>query len=479
MMKTKPLTILFVIRNTTGLYNYKSILCSLFLRGHQVKVSFERIEENWTRGVYLEHLKEFQGKYQEFVYDFSQVRRDRWTRILLFARIILSYRRFLYTLGQSTYYRDRYITYLPLPLKIAIYTPLVSLLIKSFLKSSVAERLLLSLERHIPPYAPIREEIERMNPDVVISSAGNLILSSADVEYIKAASSLGIPTVFPIISWDYLATKGILPPYLDELLVWNEAQLKEAKEHHHFPNARMHVTGAPYFDDWFTVRNPSMTRKEFCLFHGLREQDPIVVYLGSSKNMAKDETGIVRELRHALDVSSDSRMCNTQIIVRPHPANIKIYKSLELRDVVVIPKKGSLPDTTASFQLFYDTLFHAVAAIVGVNTTAVIESIVAGKPCIAVLTEEYRKTQRDTIHFQQLLDADALEQARSCADVPSLLISLLDGKDMHRSGREAFIAKYIRPRGITTPAGEIVADEVERIAENSRSARIHRQAEEK
>lgn len=472
-MKTKPLTILFVIRNTTGLYNYKSILCSLFLRGHQVKVSFERIEENWTRGVYLEHLKEFQGKYQEFVYDFSQVRKDRWVKVLLPVRAILTYRRFLCAPGQSRYYRDRYIMYLPLPLKIALHTPLLSSITKSILKSRWVGSALLSLERHAPPYAPIRGEIERMNPDVVIASAGNLILSSADVEYIKAAASLGIPTIFPIISWDYLATKGILPPYLDELLVWNEAQLKEAKDHHSFPDARMRVTGAPYFDDWFALHAPSMTRKEFCLLHGLREQDPIVVYLGSSKNMAKNETGIVKELRHALDVCSDSRMRNTQIIVRPHPANIKIYKSLGLNDVKVIPKKGSLPDTMESFQLFYDTLFHAVAAIVGVNTTAVIESIVAGKPCIAILTEEYRKTQRDTIHFQQLLAADALEQARSCADVPSLLLSLMEGVDEHRRGREAFIARYIRPRGLAINAGEIAVDEIERIAENSRNARTH------
>ena len=125
-MANRLLTIFFVIRNTSGLYNYKGILRSLFLHGHRVKVSFERTEENWTRGPYLEHLKEFQKEYPEFVYDFSRARADRWVSVLLPVRAILTYRRFLCAPGQSTYYRDRYITYLPLLLKLALHIPILS-----------------------------------------------------------------------------------------------------------------------------------------------------------------------------------------------------------------------------------------------------------------------------------------------------------------------------------------------------------------
>lgn len=469
-MKTKPLAILFVIRNTAGLYNYKSILRSLFLRGHKVKVSFERAEENWTHGPYLDHLEEFKKEYPEFEYYFSKPRADHWIHRV---RAMLTYRRYLCIPKQSSHYRDRCIAYLPWLLRLGVFLPITKLV----LKWGITEKFLLRLENKVPPYEPILEEIRNMNPDVVISSMGNLPMTSADVEYVKAAQSLGIPTIFPVISWDYLTTKGVLPSYLDELLVWNKTQVQEAKEHHHFPEARIHVTGAPYFDDWFETHEPSMTKKEFCLLYGLRADDDIIVYLGSQKNSIKKETDIVRDLRSALDADSDSRIRATQIVVRPHPANTDMSRSLALRDAIMIPEKGCLPDKAASFQLFYDTLFHSRAAIVGINTTAVIESIIVGKPCIAVLTEEYRNKQTDALHFQHLLDADALDQVRSCADIPDILISLMEGKDVRREQRESFITDYIRPLGRDKVAGEIVVDEVERIVADHMARRHSSMAE--
>ena len=462
-MTSHPLTILFVIRNTSAIYSYKSILSAMLLRGHRVEASFERLEENWTGGFYLEPLKEFKRAFPAFSYHWSYQRKDFWVTALQYVRTILSYRRFLCVSGQSPYYRDRLVSYLPLPLSLALRAPILGSAVRFLLKRNSAGAALWFLEHRIPPSPLLIDQIKRISPDVVVASAGNLILSSADVEYLKAASSLGIPTVFPVISWDYLATKGILPSSIDEVLVWNEAQRKEGVTHHGLPSNRMVTTGAFYFDEWFGPRGASLTRHEFCARHDLRPKDPIVVYLGSSKNMAKNETGLVREIRQAFDAHDDPRVRATQIIVRPHPANGKIYASLNLHDVVVIPEGGALPDHAASFQLFSDTLSHVAAVIVGVNTTAVLESIVAGKPCIALLTEQYRNTQQDTLHFQQLLSADALECAYTSEEVALRFASLLNGNDERRTNRDAFIASYIRPRGLDVSAADHAVDEIERI----------------
>ena len=180
-MTSRKLSILFAIRNTTAFYNYRGIVRSLLLRGHSVKVSFERFQEDWTDGIYLEPVKAFQKEHPEFTYDQSQARRDRWFNILVSVRAMLTYRRFLINADQSTYYRDRYARYLLWPIRMALRVPVCDVIAKAFLKNGITGKILLFVEWIAPPHAPIREEITRMNPDVVIASAGNLPMTSADI----------------------------------------------------------------------------------------------------------------------------------------------------------------------------------------------------------------------------------------------------------------------------------------------------------
>ncbi|MDZ4299980.1 MAG: hypothetical protein U1A26_03615, partial [Candidatus Sungbacteria bacterium] len=256
----------------------------------------------------------------------------------------------------------------------------------------------------------------------------------------------------------------------DFLLCWNDMQAGEAVEHQGFVLTQLRITGAPVFDDWFTKLRPSGTREEFCRAHDLRAEDPVVVYLGSSRHMAADETWLIGSLRAALDNSPDARMRRMQIIVRPHPANWRIYEKVSLPGVVVLPREGTLPDGPATLQLFYDTLHHAVAAIDGANTSAIIDSIIAGCPGIAIITDEYKHTQIETKHFNQLVAADALYCARGAEEVWDVLGRLLNGADEKKEKRKAFVERFIRPCGLEISAGEAAAREVEKIILGQSSA---------
>ena len=191
-----------------------------------------------------------------------------------------------------------------------------------------------------------------------------------------------------------------------------------------------------------------------------------MVYLGSSANIAKDETWLVLELREALNKSPDELLRNAKLVVRPHPANCKVYEKIdgssEAHGIFIFPKTGALPNDQDSRKLLYNTLYHS-AAVVGINTSAMIESVIVGKPVVSYLTDEYRKTQAEAQHFQQLLAENVLEVVKTPEEFVEVAGKLIAGKDTHKKEREAFVKKFIRPLGFEKLAGEAAADEIEKM----------------
>lgn len=460
-MSEKKSNILFAIRSTNNFHHMKSIVAGLCGRGHTVHALFDPRWSKHEGG--LDAVREYEKKFPRFSYEFSLRRKDRWARLLFFTREILSYRRYLRIEKgkQSSYYKDRYEAYLPNSFRAFLRLPYA----RSFVKTAFFGYMLKLAERIAPPDKEIAAAVKRFAPDFFLASPVDLRFASSELEYLKAAKYLGIPTAVPVASWDNLTTKGLMHVFPDRLFVWNDVQEDEAVVHQDFPRERTRIIGAPMFDGWFSEMRPSLTREEFCARHGLRTEDPIVAYLGSSSNMAKDETWLVEKLRDALDNAPDELLRHTQMIVRPHPANAKIYEKISRANIAVFPKEGDLPDTSHALQLFFDTLYFSQVAIVGANTTGIIDAMVMGKPAIGILTGEYGKTQEETKHFRQLLDAEVLELVRDMDMFPATVKKMLDRHDERLEKRQAFIKRYIRPRGLEMPAGEAAAMEVERMME--------------
>ncbi len=91
-----------------------------------------------------------------------------------------------------------------------------------------------ALEAAVPPDAGIDRFLERLEPDVVVAT-GTFRHLSSEVDVLKSARRLGIPTAVFVTSWDNLTNKGALKFVPDRVLVWNEAQAREAVELHHVP----------------------------------------------------------------------------------------------------------------------------------------------------------------------------------------------------------------------------------------------------
>src|SRR5262249_3622564 len=107
----------------------------------------------------------------------------------------------------------------------------------------------------------------------------------------------------------------------------------------------------------------------------------------------------IRELR------KDPALREAGILIRPHPQKPEEWRDVDLSgldQVAVWPRGGAKPldrDTRAGY---YDALYHAALGV-GINTSALIEGAIVGRPVFTVLAPEFAETQEGTLHFHHLV----------------------------------------------------------------------------
>jgi hypothetical protein len=329
-------------------------------------------------------------------------------------------------------------------------------------------RRLARLEDAIPASGRISRYLREQAPDVVLATA--VLKKPSQIEFLKSARRLRIPAGICVPSWDNLTNKGLLKFVPERVLVWNDVQRREAVELHGAPEERVVVTGAQLFDDWFE-RRPSRTRDEFAREVGLDPSEPYVLYVCSNPAMTEvAEVGFVTEWIDALRSSSDERLRRVGVVIRPHPNSADSWRDVDLsrfENVTVWPAVGDLPVTEQARVDFYDSLAHS-AAVVGINTTAMIEGAIVGKSVLTVLAPEF--AQESTLHFHYLLEENGgfLHVASSLGEHVEQLVRVLDHDAADAERRKRFVESFVRPHGLDRPATPIFADAVEELA----SARV-------
>jgi hypothetical protein len=324
-------------------------------------------------------------------------------------------------------------------------------------------RRLARLEAAIPPGRLHLELLRSWRPDAVLASPV-VEVASPQVEFVKAAQALGIPSGVCIASWDNLTNKGLIRVVPDRVLVWNEIQRGEATELHGVPPERVVVTGAQKFDDWFEAE-PSTSADEFAAKAGLEPGRPFVLFLGSSPFIAPDEVSFVRRWVEALRARPG--LDDVGVLVRPHPQNGGQwigFKS-EAPNVVVWPPAGAQPDSGDARVDFVDSLAHS-AVVVGVNTSALIEAGILGKSVFTLLDPQFAGTQEGTLHFHYLLEENGgfLHVARELDDHLEQLEAGIAGAADDAAQTREFVQRFVRPHGLESPAAPLVAQALQDLA---------------
>jgi hypothetical protein len=316
-----------------------------------------------------------------------------------------------------------------------------------------------SLEACLAPPGHIQSFLADESPDVLLL-AHLLPIGTTHADYLRAARRLGIRTVFPVRGWDNLTNKGLLRDAPDAVLVWNDLQAKEARELHRIPEQNLRLTGAPLCDPWFE-REPSRTREEFCRDVGLRADRPIVLYVCSSGFVARNEVDFVRSWIQLLRARG-APFAEAGFLVRPHPLNAAQWADVDLGEGArVWPRFGEAPHDEASRDNYFDTLYHS-DAVVGINSTAQIESAIVGRPVHTILADEFKETQQGTLHFHYLKadEFGLLHVARTIDEHAEQLEASLRGEG--DDGRnERFLKRFVRPLGLDRSASGLVADAIE------------------
>jgi hypothetical protein len=335
--------------------------------------------------------------------------------------------------------------------------------------------LLSAVERVLPVPEQFTEFVAEEQPDAVLVSP-LLERGIPQVNYLRAARKLGIPTGLCVASWDNLTNKGPILDPVDLVAVWNRAQMNEAVELHRVSPERIVITGAPLYDAWFD-RKPSADRSEFCARLGLPADRPYLLYVCSSGFIAPEEAGWILRWIERLRASQLRELVDVPVLIRPHPRNRLLNGSSEARrlstsdGVLIHPPEGEMAVDDVMLADYFDAIYHS-SAVVGVNTSAMIEAAFAGRGVYSLLGPRYRESQDGMPHFVHLRRAGGglVHVTSDPQEHAAMLVQALRGEGAADAAdrARAFLADFIRPHGLDQPATPLLVDAIESLASRLR-----------
>jgi hypothetical protein len=454
--------VVFIARHFTYFRNFESVIAALAERGHQVHLAADREEALGGR----ELVDRLAARFPRHVTcGFTPILQwGRYRRLSGALRVGLDYLR---------YSDPRYTTTPKLRDRAYERTAWFVLALARLPFRRLITQALEHVEAAVPRQVGVDDFIRQQQPDVLLVTP-LIELGSPQLDYVRAARSLGIRSALCVWSWDHLSSKALIRVVPDRIIVWNDVQREEAERFHGIGPDRVVVTGAQCFDQWFD-RTPSRDRETFCGAIGLPSDRPLLLYVCSAlfKN-SPSEAGFVLEWIGAIRRSTDARLRDAAILVRPHPQRLDEWtpdaRASLARERAVL--WGSNPVEEESRAGYFDSMFHA-SAVIGLNTSALVEAAIVDRPVLTLLLPEFRHNQEGTFHFHHLLTVGGgfLNVSRSIEEHAGQLTQVLAGGALRPN--RPFVERFIRPRGVGVAATPVFADAVETIARERAASSAH------
>jgi hypothetical protein len=439
--------VLFIARHFTYFRNFDSVIAALAERGHTVHLAADREEALGGREL-VDRLAERHAGVTVGVTPVRDV--GRYTRLSRALRLGLDYLR---------YSDPRYDTMPKLRARAYARTPAFVLALARLPHRALVMWLLERLEEAVPCHRGVEEFVRAARPDLMLVTP-LVELGSPQLDYLRVARRLGVRTALCVWSWDHLSSKALIRVRPDSLIVWNETQREEAVRFHGIPPERVHVTGAQCFDRWFG-RQPSSDRASFCRQAGLPDAGPYILYVCSALfRGSPSEAAFVGDWVRAIRASSDPALAGMNILVRPHPQRLDEWPERRIGRATVW---GSNPIDEKSRADYFDSLYHS-GAVVGLNTTALVEAAIVDRPVYTILLPEFYDNQEGTFHFHYLLTIGSgfLNAARTLDGHVRQLRALARGEPPRSNA--SFVERFIRPRGLAVAATPVFVETVEGLA---------------
>lgn len=464
--------ILFFMRHAGYVRNFEWAVRELTARGHRVTITFDSQKAGPSERAAYAQLEAIKSESPNL--EFGELIAPKRPSLLAVAakrlRLIQDYVRYHDPIfASATKLRARSARYLD-----GLSRRLVDMICRQPAKRERLSRFLHWLDQLIPPPRSISDRLRAVNPDLLMVTPlfGH---GSNQADYFKVGTELGVRSCLPVTSWDNMTSKGMAHAKPDRVLVWNEAQKREAVELQGFSADQVSVTGAHSYDHWFNWE-PSTTLQEFLSKLGLDPDQPYILFLGSSPFIAPNEPIVGLKWAKALRASKDPALRKVGIFIRPHPQNAQQWSETDmsfLGNAVVHPKGGSNPVSRSARDEYFDSMYFC-RLVFGVNTSGLIEAGILGKPVHTVLFDELAETQEGTLHFQYIASADdgLLDVSPNLDEHLEKLSAILRNAPDEAARSKAFVQSFVRPPSLTKTPSEIFADRIEEQFEQASPAPV-------
>jgi hypothetical protein len=334
----------------------------------------------------------------------------------------------------------------------------------------LVSRALDAIDRTVPPSPDIERFLDEQRPDLIVMTPLIGLVASSQLDLLRSALRRGIAIAVMVWSWDHLSSKALIRDAPDALFVWNAAQKREAMAMHGVPEGRIVVTGAQCYDQWFG-RLPRRSRAEFARHAGLPDERPYVLWACSALLPGTPpEPGIFLRWASQLRRSTDPRVRDVTILLRPHPSRTAEWADGHWRSVGNVVMFGGPPVDDRGREDYFDSL-HYSAAVVGITTSAFLEAAVVGRPVMSFYADDLVAEHEASLHFQHLVDAEhgLLTMADSLEEHERQLANVLAGPPADLLLRQQrFVHAFVRPQGVDVPATNVVVDALERLPHTPR-----------
>jgi len=433
--------ILFLARHYTYFRNFESLVRGLAQRGHLVHLVVERGE---TLGG-LAMVEALAGEFPSITYGEAPSRApDEWSWIVHRLRLGLDYLRYQHPVFDTAWKlraRSRERT----PGVFVRMAALVRLL--GGWSRRLLTRLLRAMERAVPQDPVIHDYLAAQRADILLLTP-LVDLASSQIEYLRAARSLRIPTGLCVWSWDHLSSKALIRDTPDRVFVWNETQKREAMTLHDVPPERVVVTGAQCFDWWFD-QQPSRDAAAFCREAGVQSAPYLLWVCSALIHGSAAEAPFVVKWIETLRRTESTGLRSIPILIRPHPSRQSEWDGVDVSALNATVWGGNPVDARSRAD-YFDTLYYS-AAVAGINTSAFIEAAILGRPVYTLVIPETADNQTGTVHFDYLLKAGGglLEVATSFDEHVAQLDAALAAS---KRSVKPFVREFVRPHGLDTSA---------------------------
>jgi len=242
-----------------------------------------------------------------------------------------------------------------------------------------------SIERAIPPELSLIGLLDDLKPDVMVVVPHRSV-ESIEVDFVRVARRLGVPSLFLPLRWDDLASSaGLQFDRPDAVAVWNDAQRLEIESVGRRPG-RVEITGAVLPSDVVTNAE-TVSRSDYCRKLAIDPARRIILIEAPSGSTRASVAAFQRWHRLAQSGPDPAVRDASVVVWVEHPDDVPVWRRLKETEGISVARVG-VDERRAPFRLNEALVTADVVMPATVPTT--LEALARGKAVIVGLDGEER-----------------------------------------------------------------------------------------